>query len=118
MLLRAAPAPSAEQGIVAVCLLFCRTCPHFQPDIYPSDMGGIARPWLRRALARTRRTARRRRPADTRAVLSISRIHLRALTRGRTHAGAMAPGVRRASPVCYRWVDGRLPVRGSAGVRR
>ena len=43
MLLRAAPAPSAEQGIVAVCLLFCRTCPHFQPDIYPSDMGGTTR---------------------------------------------------------------------------
>jgi len=54
MLLRAAPAPSAEQRIVAACLLFCRTCPHFQPNIYPSDMGGIARPWLRRALARAR----------------------------------------------------------------
>ena len=35
--------------------------------------------------------------------LSISRIHLRALTRGRTHAGAMASGgVRRASPASAR----------------
>jgi len=54
--------------------------PAFPARYLSERYGGHHSPWLRLALlARTRRTARRRRPADTRAVLSISRIHLRAL---------------------------------------
>ena len=117
VLLRAAPARGAV-GRARHCCRVSALLPHLPafPARYLSERYGGHRSTVVAAGAGTHATHGA--PADTSAVLSISRIHLRALTRGRTHAGAMAPGVRRASPVCYRWVDGRLPVRGSAGVRR
>jgi len=116
--LRATPAPSLGRPPTEQQLLqrFCSSAASVRISSPISTWGAPLDRRLRRRRwhARAQRTARPlRRPADPRALLcSISRIHLRALTRGRTHAGAMAPGVRRASPVCYRWV--RLPVRAAA----
>jgi len=75
-MLRAAPAPSAEQRIVAACLLFCRTCPHFQPDIYPSDMGGTTRRGCGWRSWHARNARRAGAVPPTRALCSVSRAYI------------------------------------------